>query len=170
MNDNLKLQAWVDGELFEDEARCISGEIARDAEAGGLVAELKNTRDALVSNELARTLPETREFYWSKIQREIQRREPVPAARATPRAFRWKHWLAPLAGIVGLACVVTLTGRPSALPAIDETSSVGGGMEAVTFHDQSSGMTVVWLENPSEPSQAKTSVSALADPGEIETE
>ncbi|HZM01666.1 MAG TPA: hypothetical protein VFC44_01470 [Candidatus Saccharimonadales bacterium] len=35
----------------------------------------------------------------------------------------------------------------------DEISSTGEGMEAVTFHDQSAGMTVVWLQDPSQVEQ-----------------
>ncbi len=44
-----------------------------------------------------------------------------------------------------LAVIVVSPARPN----FDEISSTGDGMEAVTFHDQSAGMTVVWLQDSS---------------------
>ena len=40
----LKLQAFLDGELPEQEARDMAALVARDAEAADLVAELRHTR------------------------------------------------------------------------------------------------------------------------------
>ena len=85
MNEELpiKLQALLDGELPETEARAMLNLIARDAEAAALHTELKNTRQALAKFERPIQLPESREFYWSKIAREIERAEPQsePAPR-----------------------------------------------------------------------------------------
>jgi anti-sigma factor RsiW len=68
MNHNLelKLQAWLDGELSAPEARRIGQEIAGDMEASRLTAELQAIKSTLAGNEVALTVPETREFYWSK--------------------------------------------------------------------------------------------------------
>ena len=52
--------------------------VARDAEAADLVAELRNTRRALAGFEPGLKVPESREFYWSKIERAIERQEPAP--------------------------------------------------------------------------------------------
>jgi anti-sigma factor RsiW len=144
----IKLQAWIDGELSPNESRRMSQEIAGDNEAGLLAAELRSVKDAMAGSEIALALPETREFYWSKIQRQIEREE--RATRPTtpiPRpAAPWIRWLSPLAGMTALACVTFLAFKPVApVSSFDEISSTGEGMEAVTFHDQSSGMTVVWL-------------------------
>ena len=73
----LKLQAYLDGELPDSEVRAVADWIAKDAEAAGLLAELKNTRGALAGFEAEIKLPESREFYWSKIAREIERAERV---------------------------------------------------------------------------------------------
>ena len=43
----LKLQAFVDGELPEADAREVAAHVARDAEAADLLAELRHTRQAL---------------------------------------------------------------------------------------------------------------------------
>jgi len=71
----LKVQAWLDGELPEAEAREIAEWLATDREAAALAGELRNTRQALAGHEAEIRLPESREFFWSKIEREIQRRE-----------------------------------------------------------------------------------------------
>jgi anti-sigma-K factor RskA len=145
MNQNLefKLQAWLDGELSGSEAQAIEREVAADADVARLAAELRTVKSAMAGNETARVVPETREFYWSKIQRQIEREsaQPAPARRMAV----WRHWLSPLAGLAGLACILILAIKPGTPATFDEISSTGEGMEAVTFHDQSAGMTVVWL-------------------------
>jgi len=74
----LKLQAFLDGELAGSEAREILAWTQRDREAAALLAELKNTRQALLKAEPPLSLSESREFFWSKIEREIQRQQPRP--------------------------------------------------------------------------------------------
>src|SRR5918999_622472 len=96
----LKYQAYLDGELPDWEARAIAEAIAADSEAQALVAELRQTKTMLAGNEPQPTLPETREFYWSKIQRQIERleREPV-AEHAGSLLGAWRRFVAPLAGL-----------------------------------------------------------------------
>jgi hypothetical protein len=144
-----KLQAWLDGELSPSEAHSIGREIAGDAEASRLVTELQAIKSALAGNEVAVAVPETREFYWSKIARQIEREAAAARPNPAPRIPAWRHWLSPLAGLAGLACMVILAAHPEGAPAFDEISSTGEGMEAVTFHDQSAGITVVWLADTS---------------------
>ena len=86
----LKLQAFLDGELPEDEAREVASLIARDEEARALHAELKNTRRAIKDSQPNVKLPESREFFWSKVERDIQQLQPVQAispAMRRPRPF-----------------------------------------------------------------------------------
>lgn len=151
MNENLelKLQAWVDGELSPAETRRIGALAAEDAEAARLVAELRSLKSDLAGNEMALAVPETREFYWSKIQRQIERetRSPRPERVSVPA---WRRWLAPLTGFAALACMLVLALKPFAPPTFDEIASTGDGIEAVTFHDQAAGMTVVWLSDTSD--------------------
>src|SRR5476649_2494344 len=79
----LKLQALLDGELPENEAREILAWTQRDSAAAGLLTELRNTRAAMAKSEPQLSVPETREFFWSKIEREIQRQE--PKTMSTPK-------------------------------------------------------------------------------------
>jgi anti-sigma-K factor RskA len=143
----LKVQAWMDGELPERESRRIGQWIARDPEAGGLAADLGRVRQAMLHNEKVRTLPETREFCWSKIERQIQREfAPVRRDRA-PWHSHLRRWLAPMAGVAALAVALVLEFRQTHTPTFDEITATGDGMEALTFHDQSAHMTVVWLQD-----------------------
>jgi len=166
----LKVQAWVDGELPDHEARRMGEWIARDAEAGALAAELGRVRQAVFRQETTAALNESREFYWSKIQRQIQREAGVGRAERTPWFARWRQYLAPLAGMAALACLLVMATLRSAFPTFDEISSTGEGMEAVTFHDQSAQMTVVWLQDnsPSTGAQAApTQIRYEDEPGTV---
>src|SRR6185312_2575425 len=85
----LKLQAFFDGELPESDAREVSAWLAQDADATALLGELKNTRNALKVSEPEVKLPESREFYWSKIKREIERTAAAPAPVPRASLFTW---------------------------------------------------------------------------------
>jgi anti-sigma factor RsiW len=143
----LSLQAWLDGELPERQARRMSRWIARDAEARALLAELRSIKEVLPSNEAARAVPDTREFYWSQVARRIQCETPVARPVRLPWFARWQGYLLPLTGLAALACALVVTTRHARPPTFDEISATSDAMEAVTFHDQSGQMTVVWLQD-----------------------
>ena len=65
----LKLQAFLDGELPEAEASKVANWIAGDGQASALLEELRHTQEALAGFEAGIRLPESREFFWSKIER-----------------------------------------------------------------------------------------------------
>src|SRR5262245_57053785 len=79
----LKLQAWVDGELPGDEARQVEALVSDNQEAAALANELRTTRGYVRGNELAMPVPDSPEFYWSKIRRGIERAETAEPANAT---------------------------------------------------------------------------------------
>jgi anti-sigma factor RsiW len=166
----LKVQAWVDGELPDHEARRIGEWIARDSEAAALAAELGCVRQAMFRQEAAGTLGESREFYWSKIQRQIQREAGVRRTEGWPWYARWRKYMGPLAGVVALACVLVMAVTRSGSLTFDEISSTGEGMEAVTFHDQSAQMTVVWLQDNSPAREIKAAPKSIRyedEPGTV---
>lgn len=151
----LKVQAWLDGELPEHEARQVGEWIANDAKASALAAELGSVQRAISGNETNAVLTDSREFYWSKIERQIRREEAqTPAHAPVPWYARWRRYMAPLAGAAALGCALLVAVVQHSSPA-DEISSAGSGMEALTFHDQSAGMTVVWLQDNSAPAEEK---------------
>src|SRR5688572_33144271 len=103
----LKYQAFVDGELSEEEARAITQALESDPEAQALVGELRATKAAFAGNEPELVVPESREFYWNKIQQGIERLEPegccAPAGGWAAMMAAWRRFLAPLAGVAVIA-------------------------------------------------------------------
>ena len=154
----LKLQALLDGELSEAEASEMAQRAARDPEVVALLGELRNTREALTGFETGIKLPESREFFWSKVQREIQRLE-TPAAKPAPAPLSalLRRFLVPASALalVFIAGVVLTqpTGRWGRTPVADiETALADSG--AFTYRDYSAGTTLVWLSYPADTEAA----------------
>lgn len=153
-DEQLKLQAYLDGELPEGEARTVANWLARDREAVALHNELRNTRKALAGFEVGVTLPESREFYWSKIEREIRRLEPAESVRPKPSLFAaWRRFLVSAGAAAGLALVAVVVGNQLGLVSLSpsrgaETNLADSG--AFTYHDYSAGVTLVWLSYPAD--------------------
>ena len=145
LDEQLKLQAYLDGELEADDHAEVAAWLARDGGARALLGELQHTRDALAGNEPEQKLGETREFYWSKIQRQIEREtKSAEAPRETASWLRWLRYATPLAGAAVLVGMLTVSSRhlPGVMAGETETSEQ---MTAFTFRSQSDPMTVVWL-------------------------
>ena len=152
----LKLQAYLDGELPAGEAKAVVDLLAGDAEARELLTELTNTRNAIAAHEAEITVPETREFYWSGIRREIERQEkssPAQAQGGTSIFAMLRRMLVPASGVAAVLLAVMLAG--------DQFSSSNGGFReevettfedsgAFTYRDYSSGTTLVWMDYPAE--------------------
>jgi len=151
--EQLKLQAYLDGELPEREMRSVADRLARDQDAAALITELRQTREALSGFEQGVQLPESREFYWSKIQREIQR-QGTPAresAKPNPLVAGLRLWLRPamafaLVTVLGLVLTRELWPGGSPHPAVTSLEDAG----AFTYHDYKAGITLVWLSYPAE--------------------
>ena len=155
----LKLQAFLDGELTGNEAGEVSDWLARDGEAAKLATELRQTRDALRSFEEGIKLPESREFYWSKIQREIQRGERSATRAQTPWLTRLQRFMVPAAAVAVLGVAGLLAMPRSAAPF--ETSLADAG--AFTYHDYSAATTLVWLTYPAENDVADSNEAGTLD-------
>ena len=148
----LILQAFLDGELPEKDTREVAAWLAGDADATALLGELRNTRKALADYEPALKVPESREFYWSKIKREIERSAPAKApAKSTSLFGAWRRLLLPLGGVAVLALGGLFTMREFAggKPAV-QVNALLADAGAFTYRDESQGMTVVWLSYPAE--------------------
>jgi len=156
-----KLQAHLDGELPPDDAREMADWLARDAEAGALFAELKNTRGALAGFEADIKLPESREFYWSKIQREIERAEKPAAAGAAHSIFlSLRRLLIPAMGVAALLLVVNLIGPGPRSGGEAEMETAFADADTFTYRDYAGGTTLIWLSYPAE--------NEIADRGSID--
>jgi len=161
----LNLQAYLDGELSGRQEREVAEWLARDAEAQKLAAELKMTKTALMGAELEMQVPESREFYWSKIHREIERGSVVEARPVANWLAAWRRLLVPAAGMA-LVAFLTVTsfkmyegGDDSRHhSAVVENLSEHTG--AYSFRSQSEKMFVVWVYNSAEEPESE------ADPAE----
>jgi anti-sigma factor RsiW len=150
----LNLQAFLDGELPEAEARAVAAWVARDEAATRLLGELRHTRNALLQGWPEPKLPESREFFWSKIERQIQRLEPA-APPSEPLAWlrRLRRVLVPVGAGAALLVALTFTMvhlellRPSTAP---DTEMASADTETFTYHDYANGTTLVWLGYPAE--------------------
>lgn len=147
----IKLQAFLDGELPPGETAEVRQWLERDREARELLEELKNTRAALTGHEAGIKLPETREFYWSKIRRELERQEQQTTTREPVRKSFWARWgwrgLLPAGGLAA-ACLLALhLSVPGAGVAefTPELELATDDMGAYTFRDQQDGLTTIWL-------------------------
>jgi anti-sigma factor RsiW len=151
-NLQLKIQAFLDGELTGPEARDVAALIAANPEASALHAELKNTRLALKGAEADVKVPETREFYWSRISREISQLEKAPAEPSAPSPWQiLAGWLKPLGAVAVVAIVGVLVWQQMAqsVPKADVmTAQVDD--DTITFQDDTAGVTFVWLNYPAE--------------------
>ena len=169
----LKLQAFLDGELPERESREILAWTQRDSAAADLLAELKNTRAALAKSEPHLSLPESREFFWSKIQREIQRLEPQTTSAPKISFFTALRRLLLPTGAVAVIAIAGMIAHfevPNNVPkaavetvADADTTTVEttlANSEATTYRDTSEGTTLVWFSS-ADDSPAQNEKSAI---------
>jgi anti-sigma factor RsiW len=145
----LKVMAYLDNELSPADARKVGTWISTNPEARDLYNELKETRELLMQNEPALRLPESREFFWSKIERAIASSEREPATAVRPW---WTRFVAPVVGAVALfAVMLSLVDRGggSVPVAISEVPihefEEGQNVSTITFRSEAEGVTVVWL-------------------------
>jgi len=152
VDDGIKLQAYLDGELTGREAQQVAALIESDAEVRALFAELQQTQMLLKGNEPELRLPESREFYWSKIEREIERLETVPAESAAPPwVLFFKRHLAALSGVtVAAALIVFVALQTNIVPPtlLEEIDNPLDDVGTFSFRSESQQMTLVWISNP----------------------
>lgn len=173
MNPELEhqLQAWVDGQLPPDEARELAARVERDPALRALADNLRSFSRLLKDHEPVRGVPDSREFYWSRIRQGIERAgaaaAPAPESeRAGGAWLRWLAWMVPAAG-AALALVAFLSqpspqereARPVAVaeavegpraadrggPGNLEVESPSDQLTTLTFYSAQDAMTVVWL-------------------------
>ena len=156
----LKVQSLLDGELTDSESRQVMAWVAGDAEASALLAELRLTREMLSASESTPRLPESREFFWSKIEREIRRLEadsnPTPAV---PFLSRLRRLLVPFTVVAALAVIAVVTSFHTGLlkpaPVSSQTQMTIADASAFTYQDFANGTTLVWVTYPAESEFAK---------------
>lgn len=146
----LKLQAYLDNELSSVESRQMTAWLDQDAAALALYTALRDVKLVLARNELEVTLPESRELYWSRIERAIQLK-PGGSRGFLPGYPWWVRFLSPALGsamlVIAALCLVKLGTGPANVTYLHEIETPLEGTSAISFHSQSAGMTVVWVQN-----------------------
>jgi anti-sigma factor RsiW len=150
IEQQLNLQSYLDGEMPERERRDVAGWLERDGEARASLAQLTTVRTALTGNEPALALPESREFYWSKLEREIARLEREPARPPRLSLLAWlRRLLVPTAGLALLALAAAVFVWPQrAASGLGEFETSMADTGATTYRDHANGVTLVWLSYP----------------------
>ena len=151
----LKLQAYLDGELPTGEAKAMADLLAGGGEARDLLTELTNTRNAIVAHEAEIKVPAAPEFYWSGIRREIERQEkssPAPAQEVSIVSVI-RRMLVPASGVAAVLLAVMLAGHQFYTPNgafREEVETTFEDSGAFTYRDYASGTTLVWMDYPAE--------------------
>ena len=175
MNEDqlLQLQAWVDGELPDREARRIAEFVHTNPDAQQVVSELKMTKSFLTGNEPEMPLPEAREFYWSKIQREIERLEPAVAAghpAVVPWFAAWRRYLAPLSGLALIAFMSVLSlnlfhrAEEDSLQHLVEVENLSEHVGSISYKSQSENMFIVYLYNKDQDTESDEDFEPVDEP------
>jgi anti-sigma factor RsiW len=143
MNTELKLQALLDGALDAREVRDIETCLAQDPQSAALLQELKWVKTALAGNDLAVAHPETREFFWSKIQQGIAVEESRAATAPVERPW-WVKLLYPAAGLAAMVAVMFAVSGGRTTDGSD-TESVPEDVNAISFRSEAEAMSVVYV-------------------------
>lgn len=166
-----KLQAWVDGELPEAEQNEVVSIVERDPEARALVSELKMTNGFLAGNETEAKLPESGDFFWSKVRREIERQDKIgtPERPAQPWLLAWRRFLAPVSGVALIAFLSVLSlnvlHQPvseTAQPLI-ETENLSEHVGSISYKSQAENMFVVYLYDREQEPVAEVDLEVTDD-------
>jgi anti-sigma factor RsiW len=153
LESQLRLQAYLDGELPAGEARELESLLRTDREVQDLLAELKATNAALAGHEASIRVPASREFYFSKIRRDIERAEAsVPGTRPVSWLSLWRSFLLPTAA-VSVAVIATLLMLRSGDIADHQAMLADSG--AFTYRDFAHRTTLVWFSYPAQNTVAE---------------
>ncbi|MCX6905542.1 MAG: hypothetical protein NTW03_19100 [Verrucomicrobia bacterium] len=153
----LKLQALLDGELPGREAAEVEARVKADPQAQALLDELRMTTTALRGNELERALPETREFFWSKIERAIAAWEKSAPASPDRPLLGWlfRYW-PQMSGACAAAVLLTagaLHFHWVSGVRCDEIESGLADGSSFTYRSEQNRMTLVWVSSVAQPEQ-----------------
>ncbi len=154
LEQKLKIQAYLDGELSQSEAKKVEFLMASDQEAKQVFEELKCAADLLQNNEPEIKMPISRELFWNRIYNEIQKDEDESVSvfdyiRHLKYLLLNTKYLVPVAATI-IALISIFLIKDFAKPIEDYLVSIETTSEEVgsySFRVQSENMFVVWIYN-----------------------
>jgi negative regulator of sigma E activity len=152
----LQLQALLDGELDATEVAVVARRLEQDPEARQLYDELDLTRAVLLRCEPEHKVPQTRDFYWSRIRQGIERGERVETVPESRWWRGWLRWMVPVGAtaLVGLFLLQRTWVGPEPEPVLLSTEhqveTLLAEATSISFRSESAGMTVVWVQSGSQ--------------------
>lgn len=164
----LELQAYLDGELSGRAAQQVADWMSKDAEAQALAAELRMTHGALAGNEPERTVPESREFYWSKIRRAIEAGETVqrPTEPQWSWMWAWRRYLVPASSVAAALLAAAILLFPSdPTKYLAEVENLSDYVSSHSFRSRSENVFVVWIS--SEDQSQDEMPESVIDDGDV---
>jgi hypothetical protein len=115
---------------------------------------LRMAKVALTGNEPECRVPESREFYWSKIERALRTAEPARANPTPGWLLAWRKYLMPAAGVAVVALLAVTTTRFSNLTGLDdltrhfaEVENLSEQFSSYSFRSHAENMFVVWVHD-----------------------
>ena len=127
--DRLKIQAWLDGELAPQESARIADLIDNDLEAKELADDLRAIQKALETGEKPIFLGDSREFYWSQVERQIEAEEPI-TENSQPELVSGSlgnalRWLIPVGSLAAISALMLNFNSINTTPDLLETGEQG---------------------------------------------
>lgn len=164
----IRLQAYLDGELKGAEREGMERQLASDAELRALAQEIRAVTAALKDSDPIVTVPASREFYFSQIERRIaaaEVQESRTAGSGVPVMVWVRRALLPLTGVALATFMLMSSVNTGVLPIqspldeslqatqrVEETGAMLEETGAMTFRSESEGVTLVWLYDKDQPS------------------
>jgi hypothetical protein len=143
LDQQLRIQAGLDGELSVREAQRMAEVLGGDPAAGPLLAELGIVKSALAGNEPERQVLQSRDFYWSQIAQAIAREAEVERRRRE-RISKWIWRFAPASGFALCLLILPMIARDEHPFHHNEVEAVLASVGTLNYRDPQAGLTVVW--------------------------
>ncbi len=146
--NRLEIQAWLDSELPPQRAAQISNLVQSNDQAKTLADELRMVQSTLRNGETQTQVADTRDFYWSQIELQIEAEEPIPTVeepKLTPSPVAGlMRWVVPAGSLAAIFALIITFGslnnfnKPDQQLSTDGPGSIG---DTVITPSANSGLT-----------------------------
>tara|TARA_B100000959_G_scaffold280171_1_gene341542 strand:- start:310 stop:903 length:594 start_codon:yes stop_codon:yes gene_type:complete len=143
--DQLKVQAWMDGELAPKESSQMSDLIESDIQAKELAQELKAVQNAIKIGEIRQEIEDSKEFYWGQVQQKIESIRPVreQSNQRTPSngAIPALRWLIPVGSLTAISALIIHFNGLELGSDNGSSANTPSGIQPTGYEPQNSGLS-----------------------------